>query len=179
MVTIDTKCPKKRKNVTMIVPEIVQPVSSLTEANREPESNYEQRTCLPPKIVSGGFWSDDDINELIRLVNKYPGGVPDRWNVIANQMNRTADEIRFMAHKIKDKDYRPSVDSDGVLETKREKVKTRNIVEVGVIANSDWNQEQQKALEKALVAYPKTIADRWEKISNCVPHKTKVFFFRI
>lgn len=40
---------------------------------------------------------------------------------------------------------------------------------------ASWNQVQQKALEAALIKYPKGAAqDRWEKISHCVPDKTKV-----
>lgn len=37
-----------------------------------------------------------------------------------------------------------------------------------------WSQDQQKLLEVAIVKYPKTIAgDRWQKIANTVPGKTK------
>lgn len=37
-----------------------------------------------------------------------------------------------------------------------------------------WSQSQQKALETALAKYPKGGAgDRWQKISNSVPGKTK------
>lgn len=40
---------------------------------------------------------------------------------------------------------------------------------------ASWNQVQQKALEAALIKYPKgSTQDRWEKIAKCVPGKTKV-----
>lgn len=40
---------------------------------------------------------------------------------------------------------------------------------------AEWTQEQQKALEAALIKYPKTgSSDRWEKIAACIQGKTKV-----
>lgn len=39
----------------------------------------------------------------------------------------------------------------------------------------NWSQQQQKALEAALAKYPKGGAgDRWDRIGNAVPGKTKV-----
>ena len=52
-----------------------------------------------PKVV-GGLWMDDDILELIKLVKKYPGGTPDRWEKIAELMNRTVHEVTHMAKKV-------------------------------------------------------------------------------
>lgn len=37
-----------------------------------------------------------------------------------------------------------------------------------------WSQVQQKALEDALAKYPKGHAERWDKIADHVPEKTKV-----
>ena len=37
----------------------------------------------------------------------------------------------------------------------------------------NWSQSQQKALEAALVQFPKGTTERWERIANKVPGKTK------
>lgn len=55
-----------------------------------------------PKVVAGGgLWTDDDILELIKLVKKYPGGTPDRWEKIADTMSRTVGEVTHMAKKVR------------------------------------------------------------------------------
>lgn len=66
------------------------------KANNQMSNNY---TSEKPR-VSGGLWTDDDILELIRLVKKFPGGTPDRWEKIAEMMNRTVSEVTFMAKKV-------------------------------------------------------------------------------
>lgn len=50
--------------------------------------------------VSGGLWTDDDILELIKLVKKYPSGTSERWDKIADAMNRTVAEVTHMAKKV-------------------------------------------------------------------------------
>jgi len=57
-------------------------------------------------------------------------------------------------------------------EERPKKIKTRN---ENIANTTEWSQEQQRALEAALIKYPKGISvDRWEKIANCVEGKTKV-----
>lgn len=80
---------------------------------------------------SGGLWTDEDLTELIRLVKKYPGGTPTRWETIAESMNRSVTEITFMAAKMKEKGYRlpgqPAV-ADSVAENiVQETIKVRNL----------------------------------------------------
>lgn len=128
---------------------------------------------------SGGFWTDEDLVELVRLVKKYPGGTASRWEVIGEQMHRSVNEITFMAAKLKENGYKIPGHSDSVAENiaqdaaaKKEKIKKQN--NTLVVAETNWSQEQQAALEAALMKYKKTgNADRWQKIGNCVPDKTK------
>lgn len=130
--------------------------------------------------LSGGFWTDEDLTELIRLVKKYPAGLSNRWVVISETMNRTVQEVTFMAAKMKENGYRLPGQTDSVAENivqetreivKKEKTKQDKSI---VIPETNWTQEQQKALEAAIVKYRKTAgSDRWQKIANCVPDKTK------
>lgn len=99
-------------------------------------------------------------------------------------MNRTVPEVTHMANKIKDNDFRlPAETEEQFVEPEPKKVKTRG-GKLGIggteeeeenTQNSNWTQTQQKAFEAALNRYAKkSIDDRWEKIANCVPGKTKV-----
>lgn len=52
------------------------------------------------------------------------------------------------------------------------KQKTKKEVDLGDNIKK-WDQEQQKCLEDALARYPKGCADRWDRIAEHVPNKTK------
>lgn len=144
----------------------------------------------PQSTVSGGFWTDEDLTELIRLVKKYPGGAGSRWNTIAESMNRSVQEVTFMAAKMKENGYRIPGQTDSVAESlvqesqqavRKEKVKKSSTTAAGpsneksmLVPETNWSQEQQRALEAAIVKYRKTAGgDRWQKIANSVPEKTK------
>lgn len=140
-------------------------------------------------------------------MKKFPGGTPDRWEKIADMMNRTVAEVTHMAKKVvrlllffiffvacskiadvfcsflanapkvKDEGLKPSQPAEEVpVETEEpKKVKTRAKAVEAVV---EWSQDEQKALEAALLKYPKTgSTDRWEKIATCIEGKTKVCLF--
>lgn len=134
--------------------------------------------------MSGGFWTDEDLTELIRLVKKYPGGSSARWNIIAETMNRSVQEVTFMAAKMKENGYRlPGQNSEQNSEfttqvqevVKKEKVKKTAATDNQILVpETNWSQEQQRALESAIIKYRKNATgDRWQKIANCIPEKTK------
>jgi DnaJ family protein C protein 1 len=130
-------------------------------------------SSAPPPTSSGGLWTDDDLAELIKLVKKYPGGTSGRWETIAEVMGRSIPEVTYMANKMKENCYKLPNEQDE--EPVQVKVKQKTKKEVtGEDENvKKWSQTQQKALEDALAKYPKGCAERWDKISDCVPDKTK------
>ncbi|XP_017146435.1 uncharacterized protein F54F2.9 [Drosophila miranda] len=155
------------------------------------------RPASQKSTVSGGFWTDEDLTELIRLVKKHPGGAGSRWNTIAESMNRSVQEVTFMAAKMKENGYRIPGQTESVAENlvqesqeavRKEKVKksasvtataapgtvTASSEKSMLIPETNWTQEQQRALEAAIVKNRKTASgDRWQKIANSVPEKTK------
>lgn len=168
--------PRRRKGFT--APEIKDSEKKPTQdANVKTETNKTQESV---KIISGGLWTDDDFADLIRLMKKYPPGTQERWEKIGQTMRRPTHEVAHMAHKMKDDGFKPiakqeeetkDIVADEPKKTKTKGGKTGNIEE---IPETPWSQAQQKAFEQALASYPKgTVGDRWEKISKCVPGKTK------
>uniref|UniRef100_A0A1B0AFH8 DnaJ homolog subfamily C member 1 n=1 Tax=Glossina pallidipes TaxID=7398 RepID=A0A1B0AFH8_GLOPL len=134
--------------------------------------------------LTGGFWTDEDLAELIRLVKKYPCGSSSRWNSIAEAMNRTVQEVTFMAAKMKENGYRTPGQAESAgdanfqgaqKEGKRDKSKKEKATKNILIPETNWTQDQQKALEEAIIKYPKSsvVGDRWQRIADYVPGKSK------
>ncbi|XP_037089934.1 dnaJ homolog subfamily C member 1-like [Pollicipes pollicipes] len=141
-----------------------------------------------------GPWADEDLVELARLVKRHPGGTPERWELIAEALERTVAEVTRMARQIRDRPHMVPVSAgaqtatadgrhvaDSVLEPAApppppppRKVKTRGAPAAAAGADeAAWSQQQQRALETALAQYPKGSAERWERIAKAVPDKTK------
>lgn len=92
-----------------------------------------------------------------------------------------------MAAKMKESGYRIPGQTDSVAESivqesqqavRKEKVKKSSTGATSeksmLVPETNWSQEQQRALEAAIVKYRKTAGgDRWQKIANSVPEKTK------
>lgn len=141
------------------------------------KNNGEVKTKIP---ISGGLWTDDDLAELTRLIKKYPGGTVDRWETIAEAMNRNVSEVTFMAYKLKDNVYQRQGETEKLVENINKelssKVKTKATLDETQLtsATTNWTQDQQKLLETAIQKYPKKgNEDRWAKIASAIPGKTK------
>uniref|UniRef100_A0A8D8S0Y8 DnaJ homolog subfamily C member 1 n=1 Tax=Cacopsylla melanoneura TaxID=428564 RepID=A0A8D8S0Y8_9HEMI len=173
--------PRKRRGKGFVLPEVSTSGETTPVKSSPQPARPTVQSTLPPIPVSGGLWTDDDLVELIRLVKKYPQGTPNRWDKIAEQIQRSVGEITFMANKIKEQGYKiPSQNEDKAevnLEDDVKKVKKRaeDSTESKLAATmKPWNAMEQKSLENALKKYPKgCVGDRWEKISNSVPGRTK------
>jgi len=197
------------------------------------------------------IWTDVDLAKLARLIKKHPAGTPDRWERIADMMERLPAEVAKMGTKLKnnpfivpsgqaqgitgledhlkivsddvmedaynedeeedseeDMDAETESDEDGYgaytvaskedfvhvetkskAKTKGGKYGTGEIVDNAETEKSNedqptvtaaapppedvWSQAQQKALESSIKQFPKGTTERWERIANKVPGKTK------
>jgi len=149
------------------------------------------------KSAGGGgngskHWSEDDLQLLIKAVNLFPAGTNSRWEVIANYMNihssssgvkRTAKDVIGKAKSLQKLDPHQKDDINKKAFDKFQK-------EHGVLPQADnaapserfegpctdftpWTTEEQKLLEQALKTYPVNTPERWEKIAEAVPGRTK------
>lgn len=64
--------PRRRKGFQM--PEVKEDEKKPTEERK----NGVVRQKEEPKYVSGGIWTDDDLQDLFRLMKKYPQGTQER-----------------------------------------------------------------------------------------------------
>ncbi|XP_055468512.1 dnaJ homolog subfamily C member 2 isoform X1 [Psammomys obesus] len=136
-------------------------------------------------------WSEDDLQLLIKAVNLFPAGTNSRWEVIANYMNihsssgikRTAKDVISKAKSLQKLDPHQKDDINKKAFDKFKK-------EHGAAPQADsaapserfegpctdftpWTTEEQKLLEQALKTYPVNTPERWEKIAEAVPGRTK------
>jgi DnaJ family protein C protein 1 len=162
----------RRRKVQYKIPEINDYVS--TNGDTRGKINTEK---IETTVVAGGLWTDEDLYELSQMVNKFPPGTSDRWQKVAKAMHRPVPEVAFMANKMKQNGYKvpnPEEVVESVITEEPKKIKTRATENIESI-NRSWTQIQQKALESALIKFPKgSTENRWEKISKSVPNKTKV-----
>eukprot|EP00094_Tigriopus_californicus_P002195 TCALIF_02118-PA protein Name:"Similar to F54F2.9 Uncharacterized protein F54F2.9 (Caenorhabditis elegans)" AED:0.03 eAED:0.04 QI:46/0/0/1/0/0.5/2/0/478 len=130
------------------------------------------------------IWTDQDLARLARLIKKYPPGTPDRWEKIAEIIERLPWEVTKMSKNLKDigfqcvsiDDYQP-VEIKTKAKTKGGKLGqphlTNNNDTSAVACTEEWAQDSQKALEAALIKFPKGTVERWDRIASKVPGKSK------
>lgn len=127
-------------------------------------------------------WTDKDKSELIKAVNKFPAGTPNRWNKIADMMNRQPQDCISM-----DKHIRANFTSNNylnnstwsekkttVLNHKEAPEPTVKLDENFNETSDKWTQDQQAKFEKALKDFNKDTPNRWDRIAEQVDHKNKV-----
>jgi len=115
---------------------------------------------------------------------KYPGGTLDRWAVIAREMDHPIATITTKAKLAKQGlgkllQTKPTFNHENGVVKQRRNLTTSftssNPTEPDLKPNNvdSWNNKLQKMLEQALITYSKVEEDRWQKISECVPGKSK------
>ena len=65
------------------------------------------------------LWTDDQLAKLARLMNKYPGGTQDRWETIAEAMERYPWEITKMAANVKSSMHMVSLKTSFLMVSKK------------------------------------------------------------
>jgi len=93
------------------------------------------------------MWTDDDLVELARLIKKIPGGSTERWERIADIMERYPEEVTKMAGKIKNNpNIVPKV--QGVTGREEKRLISDNCLEVGVGERIDNSTESEYSDEE-------------------------------
>ncbi|XP_063229958.1 dnaJ homolog subfamily C member 2 [Bacillus rossius redtenbacheri] len=139
-------------------------------------------------------WSQEQLQLLIKAVNIFPAGTNQRWEVVANFINqhnsveaasRTAKEVLGKAKDLQSSDYSRNLLKTAANEKAYdnfEKVQKGNVdVNVATSQRFDgpaeqgapWTAKEQQLLEQALKSYPASTPDRWDRIAECVPSRSK------
>ncbi|XP_048011422.1 dnaJ homolog subfamily C member 2 [Megalobrama amblycephala] len=143
--------------------------------------------------VNNRGWNEEDLQLLIKAVNLFPAGTNARWEVIANYMNqhsssgvkRTAKDVINKAKTLQklDPHQKDEINRKAFEKFKKEHsavpptvdnaVPSERFDAVSESNSAPWTTEEQKLLEQALKTYPVNTPERWEKISEAVPGRSK------
>lgn len=147
-------------------------------------------------------WSQDNVQLLIKAVNLFPAGTNQRWEVVANFINQHgsfgADCSKFNAKdvlaKAKDlqntdfskSDLKEAANRQAFDNFEKEKRTIKVACESEITKKMDgeskeaspnkelaWTSSEQQLLEQALKTFPASTLDRWDRIAECIPSRTK------
>jgi len=148
----------------------------------------------------GKLWSEEETQLLVKAVNMFPAGTANRWDVIASfivqhasaSQLRTAKEVLQKAKALSKMDAvlkdeanknafqnfnTKSKSNESKKATEEKKVENQPATQRYEVTGenpSPWSTEEQQLLEQALKTYPAALgAERWERISECVPSRSK------
>lgn len=142
---------------------------------------------------SSSSWSPDDVQLLVKAVNLFPAGTANRWEVVAAFLNqhgaasdRTAKEVLGKAKSLQKLDpqlkeeanrkayeqHQKSLGTKAEVAFKDESAPSQRFDGDGVSAVI-WQADEQRLLEQALKTYPASTPDRWDRIAECVPTRSK------
>ncbi|ESN96960.1 hypothetical protein HELRODRAFT_193411 [Helobdella robusta] len=158
----------------------------------------QQQASTADKSANASSWSDVEVQTLIKAVNLFPAGTNARWETIANFLklhvpgsNRNAKETLARAKELQknDSNLKDEANKKAYENFKRDTHGAASVVvsqvseryespaemqvyEVGSNP-APWTADEQKLLEQAMRTYPASEADRWDKIAECIPARSK------
>ncbi|XP_031565944.1 dnaJ homolog subfamily C member 2-like [Actinia tenebrosa] len=173
-----------------------QQIEALKERRRKEEENQKATLARSKKESEEreeqDQWTIEQTQLLVKAVNLFPAGTVSRWRVIADYINdhSKAGKPREPKHVIKkvktlqksdaslkdecNKNAFSKFDSS-LSQTKTvpsESVPTVRYDEKAPV-EKPWSSNEQKLLEEALRKFPANTPERWDRIAESIPGRTK------
>jgi DnaJ family protein C protein 1 len=167
-----------------------------TNAVSYSEKKDDESSAIKASSVSAAKskeWSDKEKSDLIKAIVKFPAGTVNRWNKIAETLERSVNDCVNMEKLIKSSmtstahsqlnastwsSSSSTANGGGKVSITEEPTMSEKYLETNgteTVEKCVWSQDHQKLFEKALKEIGKDVPNRWEKIAESVPGKTKVF----
>ncbi|OII71593.1 hypothetical protein cand_033060 [Cryptosporidium andersoni] len=156
---------------------------------------------IEKKNVQSSKWTISELSLLAKALQKYPGGVNRRWELVTKFVGntKTKEEILIKVKELSEAEKLAKLSSEiaeesafdiflnvnkGVFKKCDNIPDIRDLADMSNNSNIDrkpkfenediWNEEQQSCFEVALRKYPTSLPakERWEKIASEVPDKT-------
>eukprot|EP00091_Calanus_sinicus_P019621 TRINITY_DN498_c0_g1_i11.p1 TRINITY_DN498_c0_g1~~TRINITY_DN498_c0_g1_i11.p1 ORF type:complete len:244 (-),score=99.76 TRINITY_DN498_c0_g1_i11:243-953(-) len=170
------------------------------EEERIEEAQMTGKTSAEGSSKSGAEWGTEELQLMIKAIKLFPAGTVNRWEVCAefiNQHNdsepRTPKEVISKAKEMQSGNFAMSSLKEEVNKMAYEnlqKGQNKKVLEIAAkeseasqrtetsaemmgINNSTWNPDEQKLLEQALKTFPASTPERWDRIAEAVPNRSK------
>lgn len=177
-------------------------MKGVTEVQNRIKREREEAAAAASKGGGGGGgdgsshkpWNQEDLQLLIKAVNLFPAGTTKRWEVVAEYINqhtstsitRIAKEVLAKAKELQHSDQHLREAANKNAYQSMEKTQGKPTIsdstasqrfdtpqEMLGMNTMAWGAEEQRLLEQALKTYPVSTTDRWDRIAECVPNRTK------
>ncbi|KAK7499927.1 hypothetical protein BaRGS_00008775, partial [Batillaria attramentaria] len=143
-------------------------------------------------------WTEDELQTLIKAVNLFPAGTQDRWEVIAafigqhvSGSNKNARDVLSKAKELQkndvalrqgasqqafnrfEKEHKAS--ASGAMDTPSQRLETAAEAQLRETGTNPapWTAEEQKLLEQAMKTFGPNTPERWDRIAETVPNRSK------
>jgi len=170
------------------------------EEDRIEEAQMTNKSSSEGGTKSGTEWSTEELQLMIKAVKLFPAGTVNRWEVCAefitqhnNSAPRTAKDVIAKAKEMQSGNFAMSSLKEEVNKMAYEnlqKGQNKKVLEVAAkeseasqrtetpaemmgINNAPWSPDEQKLLEQALKTFPASTPERWDRIAEAVPNRSK------
>ncbi|KAJ8983060.1 hypothetical protein NQ317_013266 [Molorchus minor] len=128
-------------------------------------------------IMAAPEWNEDNIQLLVKAVNLFPAGTNQRWEQ-TNKPSITLKRIKKNVLNVDETGISKKVDGDLsenniATQTTASKKVVNGDVKAPTKVEAPWTTTEQQLLEQALKTYPASTPERWDRISECIPNRTK------
>lgn len=164
----------------------------------KPEKAETPTPTPTPTPTSAAEWCDEEIKLLVKGARIIAAGTRERWDVIAHfieehskgRFKRTGKEVLAKTKEMQNPDNKVREDVnkkafEKALQNKKEDLVVQDAPSERYISPAEqflaeqgsnlavWSPDEQKVLEQALKTYPASLTDRWDKIAECLPSRSK------
>merc|ERR1712150_163204 len=190
---------EKPDEVNDIFSAVVKKFNEKLEEERLEAAQMTNKSSESGKKSFGIEWETEELQLLIKSVNLFPAGTVNRWEVCAEFINqhsnnqRSAKEVLAKAKEMQSGNFALSSLKEEVNKLAYENLQRGQKKEVLErvnkesecskrldtpaeqmgINNTVWSSEEQKLLEQALKTFPASTPERWDRIAEAVPNRSK------
>jgi len=178
---------------------VVKQFNEKLEEERLEAAQMTNKSSESGKNKVGVDWGTEELQLLIKSVNLFPAGTVNRWEVCAEFINQHSNNVRSakevlakakemqsgnfamsslkaevnkLAYENSQKGQKQEV-LDRVNKESEGSKRLDTPADMMGINTSPWAAEEQKLLEQALKTFPASTPERWDRIAEAIPNRSK------